>query len=232
MKGHMKDTDSMDETEYETAIEIANAVSRRMVSAREMVDRALERGVGQVRGSDPLATRRVGETIDRVDPDLGDCFRVLLGDRLDLDTALLGQHAEMFLGPTVERKAGVVLLRNIAGHLDPHALNNVTLNVESENVAGVLAHGIDIGGELDTPSFASATSMNLGLNHDGRSQTFGRSYGLVDGERYLAVRYGHPVLGEELLALILEQIHVDYSLSLEFGRNCDARLRRNSTQRY
>ena len=39
----MTSTDSLDDTELETAIQIAEAVGRRAVSAREMVDRALER---------------------------------------------------------------------------------------------------------------------------------------------------------------------------------------------
>lgn len=39
----MTSIDSRDDTELETAIQIAEAVSRRAVSAREMVDRVLER---------------------------------------------------------------------------------------------------------------------------------------------------------------------------------------------
>ena len=46
----------------------------------------------------PLATDGFSETVDRVDPDLGDCVGVFDGDLFDLNAAFLRQHAEMLLG--------------------------------------------------------------------------------------------------------------------------------------
>ena len=59
------------------------------------------------------------EPVDRVDVDLGDRVRVLLGDHLDLDATLRGEHPEVLLRRAVERERRVVLLVDVARALDP-----------------------------------------------------------------------------------------------------------------
>ncbi len=147
------------------------------------------------------------EAVDGIDPDLGDGVGVLLGDGLDLDAAFLGQHAEVLLGAAIEREAGVVLLGDVGGLLDPDPLDDVALDVEPQDVAGVLADGVDVGGELHTPGLAATTGVDLGLDHDRRAESLGSGDGFVDAERDLARRGGHSVGSEELLPLVFEQIH-------------------------
>ena len=47
---------------------------------------------------------------------------VLLGHLLDVDAALGRQHQQVLLGRAVEREAGVVLLGDVGGVLDPQPL--------------------------------------------------------------------------------------------------------------
>jgi hypothetical protein len=80
--------------------------------------------------------------------------RVLLGHRLDLDAALGRQHAEVLLGAPVEGEAGVVLLGDVGGHLDPDDLDRVALDVHAEDVPGVGAHLVGVVGQLDPTRLA------------------------------------------------------------------------------
>ncbi len=105
--------------------------------------------------------------------DAGDGVGVLLGDGLDLDTALLGEHAEVLLGRAVEGEACVVLLGDVGSDLDPHDVDRVALDVHAEDVAGVLAHLIGVVGELDTAGLAAATHLDLSLHHDGVADPIG-----------------------------------------------------------
>ena len=88
----------------------------------------------------------------------------------------------MLLGRTVEREARVVLLGDVGGLLDPDAAHDVTLDVEPEDVAGVLAHGIDVGGELHAAGLAAPARVHLGLDHHRRAEALGSSHCFVDGE--------------------------------------------------
>ncbi len=115
------------------------------------------------------AWRAVGrvEPVDRVDVQLDDRVGIRLGDRLDLDAALGRQHQEVLLGGTVEREAGVVLLVDVGGVLDPDPLDEVALDVHPEDVPGVLADLGLVVGELDAAGLAAATDLHLRLDDDG-----------------------------------------------------------------
>ena len=66
---------------------------------------------------------------------------------------------------------------------------------------------IGVVGELDPAGLATASDEHLGLDHDGITELVGGRDGLVDGRRGTAVGHGNPVLGEELLSLVLEKVH-------------------------
>ena len=114
----------------------------------------------------PLPRRLLRQTGHRVDVDLGDGIGVGLGHLLDLDPALGREHAEVQLGRAVEGEAGVVLLGDVGGVLDPEALHHVALDVEPEDVAGVQAHLVGVGGQLHAAGLAAATHLHLRLDHD------------------------------------------------------------------
>ena len=150
---------------------------------------------------------RLGEPVDGVDPDLGDRVRVALRHGLDLHAALGGEHAEVLLGRAVEREAGVVLLGDVRGELDPHDLDRVALDVHAEDVPGVGAHLVGVVGELDAARLAPAADLHLGLHHHRVADALGGGDGVVDGRHGLAGADGDPVAREELLALVLVEVH-------------------------
>ena len=130
----------------------------------------------------------------------------LLGDLLDLHAALRAQHAEVLLRGAVEGERRVVLLRDVGSVLDPDALHDMTLDVEAEDVARVGARFVGVGGELHAAGLAATTDLDLRLHHDRVADAIGDGDGIVDRLRDLAVGDGNAVAGEQLLALVLEQI--------------------------
>ena len=114
--------------------EVGVALGVGRVELPQDVDGALGGGRVQLRRGHPGAGGVLGEAVDRVDPDLGDGVGVGLGDRLDLDAALGREHPEVLLGRAVEGEAGVVLLGDVGGELDPDDLDGVALDVHAEDV--------------------------------------------------------------------------------------------------
>ena len=149
----------------------------------------------------------LGEAVDRVDPDLGDGVGVLLGHRLDLHAALGREHPEVLLGRAVEGEAGVVLLGDVGRELDPDDLDGVALDVHAEDVPGVGAHLVGVVGELDAAGLAAAAHLHLGLHHHRVADALGGGDGVVDGGDGLAGADRDPVAREELLALVLVEVH-------------------------
>ena len=145
--------------------EVGVALDVRGVELQEDVDRAVGGLRVELGRLDPRAARVLGEPVDRVDPDLGDRVGVLLGDGLDLDATLRGEHAEVLLGRAVEREAGVVLLGDVAGLLDPDDLDDVALDVHAEDVLGVLAGLVGVRRQLHAAGLAATADLHLGLDH-------------------------------------------------------------------
>ena len=139
--------------------------------------------------------------------ELDDRLRVGRGDLLDIDSSPGGEHQEVLLGGPIEREAGVVLLVDVGGMLDPQPLDGVTLDVHPEDGAGVGAHLVGVVGELDAPSLAAPTDLDLSLDNDRVAGRFGHGDGLVDSEGDTAGAHRDAEAGEVLLALVFEQIH-------------------------
>jgi len=148
-----------------------------------------------------------GESLGGIDEHLADGVGVLGRHCLDLDAALGRQHSEMLLGRAVQREAGVVLLGDVRGLLDPEPMHDMAVDVEPQDVAGVGPHIVDGGGELHASRLAAPAGMHLRLDHHRRAQALRGCHRFVDAEGDFAVGYRHAVAAEELLALILEEIH-------------------------
>ena len=110
--------------------------------------------------------------------------------------------------------------------LDPHALDDVALDVHAQDVAGVQSHLVGVVGELDATGLAAAADLHLRLDHDGVPRSLGGRDGFVDRVGDAARRHRDVVAGEVLLALILEQVHCfpfssddspSLSVSADFG---------------
>ena len=156
---------------------------------------------------DQAAGVGLGEPDRRIDVHAGDGRRVLLGHRFDLDAALGRHHGEVLLGRPVEGEAGVVLLGDVRGVLDPQAVHDVALDVEAEDVAGVQAHLVGVGGQLDAAGLPPPADLHLGLDDDRVAGLLGCGHRLIDGVGDAAGGHRDAVAGEVLLALVFEQIH-------------------------
>ena len=58
----------------------------------------------------------------------------------------------------------------------------MTLDIEPEDVAGVLTYRVDIGGKFDAAQLSSPAGQHLRLDHDRRAEPFSGRNGLVDCE--------------------------------------------------
>ena len=81
-------------------------------------------------------------------------------------------------------------------------------DVHAEDRAGVPLGLLAVGGDLDPARLAATADQHLGLDRAGVADPLRRGDGLLDGRGDLAARHGDAVRGEELLALILEEVHV------------------------
>ena len=71
------------------------------------------------------------------------------------------------LGGTVEREAGVVLLVDVGGVLDPDPLDEVALDVHAEDVPGVLAHLVGVDASLMPPALPRPPTCTCALTTTG-----------------------------------------------------------------
>jgi hypothetical protein len=69
-----------------------------------------------------------------------------------------------------------------------------------------------VGGDLDPTRLAAAADQDLGLDRAGVADPIRGGHGLLHGGGDLATRHGDAVRGEQLLALILEEVHVGVPL--------------------
>ena len=114
---------------------------------------------------------------------------------------------QRLLHAAVERDREVVLLRDVGGLLDPELPHDVAVDVEAEDVAGLRLGVGGIVGELDAARLAAAAGQNLSLDDDRPAELLGRGARLFGRRREPALRDGDAEAREELLALVLVEIH-------------------------
>ena len=140
---------------------------------------------------------------------------VLLGDGLDVHAALGGDHRQQLLLAAVEDHRGVVLRRDVRAALDPDLVDAEgplaarPTNVHAEDRVCVCARLLGVLGDLDPARLAAAADQDLGLDRARVADPLRGGNRLLDGRSDLAARHGDAVLGEQLLALVLEEVHVE-----------------------
>jgi hypothetical protein len=86
-------------------------------------------------------------------------------------------------------------------------VHRVALDVHAEDLAGLRDRVVRVLGELHTAGLSAAPGLDLGLDDDASTERLGRRAGVLgvldDGPH----RHRDAVLGEELLRLVLHQIH-------------------------
>ena len=128
-------------------------------------------------------------------------------DLLDLDAALGRQHQQRALRAAVERDREVVLARDVRGALDPQAPHDVAADVEAEDVAGEPLGLGGIGRELDAAGLATPAREHLRLDDDRATELLCRGARLGRRVGDAALGDGDAVAGEQLLALVLIEVH-------------------------
>ena len=138
---------------------------------------------------------------------------VLGGDRLDVHPALGGDHRQQLLLAAVEDHRGVVLGGDVGAALDPDLVDPERPlavrpdDVHAEDRVGVGARLLGVLGDLDPAGLAAAADQHLRLDRAGVADTLGGGDRVLDRGGDLATGHGDAVLGEQLLALILEKVH-------------------------
>ena len=80
-------------------------------------------------------------------------------------------------------------------------------DIHAQNRSGVLL-GLDtVRRHLDAAGLAATADLDLGLDHTRVADVVGRVGGLLDTHRVTAGGDRHAVAREQLLSLVLEQIH-------------------------
>ncbi len=180
-----------------------------VVQTHQQSGRLLARFGVEVGPVDPVQRCGLVQAHDGVNVQHGDGVGV--GDRhfLNLHAALGRQHAQVHLVGAVEREAGVVLLGDVRGVLDPQPLDHVPLDVEPDDVPGVQAHLVGVGGQLHASGLAPAPHLDLSLHHHGIAGLIRLRHSLIDCVGHATGRSRNAEAGEVLLALVLVEIHCD-----------------------
>jgi hypothetical protein len=131
----------------------------------------------------------------------------LLGDLLDLDSALGGEHEERLLLAPVERDREVVLPGDLRRRLDPELAHDVAVDVESEDLRGFLLGVVGPVRELDATRFPTPAGQHLRLDDDLAAELLGSGAGLGRRQGELPFRRWDAEPPEELLALEFVEIH-------------------------
>jgi hypothetical protein len=143
-------------------------------------------------------------------------------DLLDVHAALDGADHEVALVDPVVHHRQVVLLGDVGGRLDVDHVNDVALDVELEDRVGDDPGLLVVLGELHTAGLAASADLDLGLDDHRAAEVTGGLLDLQHGAAHAAGRgYGDPVAVEQLLALVLDEVHA--SLRGSCGRSGERR---------
>ena len=119
-----------------------------------------------------------------------------------------GEHHERLLGAAVEDDRRVVLGRDVGGPLDPDLVDGQAPDVHAEDRLGVRLGLVGVLGDLDAAGLAAPADLHLGLDDDRETELLGRRPRLLRRVGMPPLGHGHAVLGEQLLSLVFEQVHV------------------------
>ena len=148
------------------------------------------------------------EARQRVDVQAGELLGRFGGDLLDVDAALGGQHEQRLLGAAVERDREVVLARDVRRALDPQPAHDVAADVHAEDVAGVLLGLVGRrSASLMPPALPRPPTSTCALTMTGAADPLGGLRACLGRRCDLAVGHGDAEPREELLALVLVEIH-------------------------
>ena len=147
--------------------------------------------------------------------DLVDLFRRMGRDFLDVHAAFARGHQRHSLRGTIDDHADIEFLGDVGAlfdqqspHLLPAGSGLVRDQLHAEDLGGTLLDLIDRTREFHAAALAASAGVDLGLDDPDRpTERLRRLDGLVDRERGDAARHRHTEAPEDVLALILVDLH-------------------------
>src|SRR5574343_708696 len=157
----------------------------------------------------------VGQADQRVDEDLDDLFRGLVGNFLDVHPAFVRSHHGDGLGGTVGQRGNVVFVLDVGAFFDQQVTDLLAFRtglvrdqLHAEDRAGVIAHFFERRCDLDATTLATATCVDLGLDDPNlAAQGFSCLDCVVDGRAVNPARNRNAEFFQELFALIFVNFH-------------------------
>src|SRR5262249_55420569 len=112
------------------------------------------------------------------------------------------------------RDREVVLALDVRRLLDPERADDMAVDVEAEDVARFRFGICGIVGELHAARLAAASGQHLRLDDHRAAQLLGRLARLLGRRCESAFRDGDPDSPEEILALVLVEVHRRRTLTM------------------
>ena len=195
-----------------------------LVESGHQADELRDRLLAVLHQAEPereLARLVRGEADRGVDEDLEDLLRRVLGDVLDLHATLGGGDEGDAARVAIEHRAQVHLGHHLEALLDVEALHLLAFGAglvrDQLHAEDLLGGGARIRGpalrDLHAAALAAATGVDLRLDDDELAAGLGdealrSGLRLVDGEGGVSLGHRDAVLREDLLALILVDLHL------------------------
>ena len=132
---------------------------------------------------------------------------VLLVDLFDVDTAHVAEEHHGFLGRPVPDDTRVVLLLELGLRIDEHPARHVAVDLEPQNLLGVVGGLVGSVGELDAARLHPSTGKDLRLDHGRPADPLGDRARLVAGLGEAVVRRRYARALDDLARLVLEEPH-------------------------
>src|SRR3954451_3754562 len=170
-------------------------------------DQLVEVRAGDAGGGDDLLGLELAERQDVREVPAPDLVGLLLGDLLDVDATDRAEDDHGLLADPVPHDAGVELLVDVGPGVDEHAARLVAVDLELEDVGGVLLGLLGRVGELHAAGLHAPAGEHLGLDDGGAADALCDllRLGRVFGEPEVRDRDPGPL--HDLAGLVFEEPH-------------------------